>query len=116
MANANKAKGTRWETAIVRYLHEQGFTDARRVVQQGRADTGDIHVRDFVIQAKAYNNVADGVRAGMAKVAAQRTHAGFEFGVAVVKRPRMNVRDGLVVMSLQEFARLLRAYYPDAPG
>lgn len=111
MANANKAKGTRWESDVVRYLRENGFRQARRAAQEGRKDVGDIHVRDFALQAKAYTNVAEGVRAGVERVAEQRDNAGLAYAAAVIKRPRKNVREGLVVMTLHEFVRLLKAFY-----
>lgn len=118
MANPSKRKGTRWESDIVRFLHGEGFPEARRVVQTGRADTGDIHVRDFVVQAKAYRSIVDGIRDGITGAAEQRVNAGLDYGVAIVKRPGKGVGDGYVVLTLAEFARLLRAHYdlPDTPS
>src|SRR5437763_850404 len=42
MTNRNKAKGTAWETEIVTVLREDGVDTARRVVQAGAADVGDV--------------------------------------------------------------------------
>ena len=53
MANANKAKGTRWESAVRDFLKEERCLDhARRIAQTGTLDIGDIHMEPFVIQAK----------------------------------------------------------------
>lgn len=110
-ANPNKAKGTRWESDVVRFLRENGFPEARRVSPEGRQDSGDIHVLDFVAQAKAWRDVAGGVREGVEGARRQRDVAGLDYGVAIVKRPRKSTGDGYVVLTLDEFARLLRAYY-----
>lgn len=111
MANPAKRKGTTFESAVVVYLKDNGFPEARRVVQTGRFDTGDIHVLDFVGQAKSYRNIADAVREGVAGAQAQRVNAGLPFGVAFVKRPGKNIRESYAVMTLEDFAALLRAFY-----
>lgn len=117
MANPRKAKGTRWESDIVKYLRANGFPEARRVVQAGMADDGDIHVRDFVIQAKAYRSIAEGINEGVKGYKIQRVNAGLPYGVSIVKRPGKNVREGYVVMDLEDFTAFLRDYYarPEAP-
>lgn len=42
MANRSKAKGTAWETTIVRWLIDNGYPDAKRNTLGGRFDPGDI--------------------------------------------------------------------------
>lgn len=111
MANPRKAKGTRWESDIVKYLRANGFPEARRVVQAGFADDGDIHVLDFVIQAKAYRNITEAFNEGVKGYKVQRVNAGLPFGVAIVKRPNKNVREGYAVMDLEDFTAFLRDYY-----
>lgn len=54
-----KAKGTSFESALVKYLIECGFSDARRIVLHGGNDQGDIQLGEvnnprFVIEAKSY--------------------------------------------------------------
>lgn len=54
-----KAKGTSFESALVKYLIECGFSDARRVVLHGGKDEGDLQLGEvnnprFVIEAKSY--------------------------------------------------------------
>lgn len=54
-----KSKGTSYETALVKYLIECGFSDARRVVLHGSNDEGDLQLGEvnnpyFVIECKSY--------------------------------------------------------------
>lgn len=54
-----KSKGTSFESALVKYLIECGFSDARRVVLHGGKDEGDLQLGEvnnprFVIEAKSY--------------------------------------------------------------
>lgn len=103
--NRQKAKGTAWETAIERYLWAAGHGDARRQVQRGTKDVGDIHVRNVALQAK---DVAAHDLAGWCDdVRAQAANAGLPHGAVVVKRRRRGIGEGYVVMSLATFASML---------
>ncbi|MFC4494035.1 hypothetical protein ACFPA8_07805 [Streptomyces ovatisporus] len=105
--SAAKRKGTAWETEIVRYLQEQGLA-ARRVVQMGRLDQGDIHVEeDWVLEAKNVKSIdlADFVRQALREA----RNAGREYGAAVVKRRNSNVSNGYVITDLETFARIIKA-------
>lgn len=51
MSNRAKAKGTAWETALVRYLQGLGL-DARRKPLAGANDEGDIDVGHWALEAK----------------------------------------------------------------
>lgn len=105
MANPNKAKGTKWETDVVRYLRDQGIP-ARRNAQHGLKDIGDIWFPDFTIEAK------DHAKIDLASFVDQSTResdsAGTSFGVAVVKRRNKNVKHGYAVMDLETFTRLAK--------
>ncbi|UVK59056.1 holliday junction resolvase [Microbacterium phage Cen1621] len=108
MANANKAKGTAWESAIVKLLNAAGIP-ARRVAQTGALDTGDIHGIDpFIGQAKNMLNLADALNQGLAgaKVQAARVNAD-ALPVAFVKRRGKGTGDGYAVLDLATFARHL---------
>ena len=107
MSNPNKAKGTAFETAIVRYLHERGFTDARRVVQTGPVDTGDVHCGRFCFQAKNWRDTAAAMREGTDGAMRQKKAAGLPFGVAVVKRHRANVSQAYAIMPLEHYVDLM---------
>lgn len=109
MSNPNKAKGTRWETAITRYLQDAGLL-AYKPRQEGHKDVGDIHVAGtFVVQAKDWKDILAGIREGVEGVRVQKGHARMPFGVAVVKRPRKPIEDAYVVMRLGDFPQLVRA-------
>jgi hypothetical protein len=108
MANAAKAKGTRWETAVVRYLRDHWGVPARRAVQEGRLDVGDIHgVEPFILQAKDYTDTVTGLRVGTDGAVVQARNAGEDYGAAVVKRARASVSRAYVAMTAATFARLL---------
>lgn len=101
MSNPNKAKGTRWETAVCRFLQEVEL-DARRKVQRGRADEGDIEIRDFpdlVIQAKDHGKLA--LAGWCDDVEAQAGSAGVSLGFVVAKRRQAGVERAYAVCSLE---------------
>lgn len=129
MTNPNKAKGTAWESALVRSLG--GFFAGRyglaprRVAQTGVLDTGDLHgLSPFVGQAKNYRNLTDGLREGLDGAELQAGRAGEPFGVAFVKRVRKPTELAYAVTTVQTWARvvvrlrraeaLLRENAPDA--
>ena len=104
--SAAKRKGTAHETAIVNYLTSQGI-DARRVVQTGRYDQGDIHVEaDWVLEAKNCKEISPAEFVKQAIREAQ--NAGRQFGVAVVKKRGANIKDSYVMTDLETFARILK--------
>jgi len=107
MANANKAKGTRWESAIVNHLVALGL-GALRKVQRGRADQGDIEIRempDLVIQAKDHGHMR--LPEWIDAVAEQGLAAGAPIGVVVAKRRNKNVGEAFVVLDLDTFAGII---------
>lgn len=108
MSNPNKAKGTRHETAVVRWLREQGVR-AYKPRPEGHRDVGDIHAEDFVLQAKDWNDVVSALREGVAGAQVQRVNAGLPFAAAVVKRARKPVEESYLVMRLADLPPLLRA-------
>ncbi|AIA05386.1 hypothetical protein [Streptomyces noursei] len=126
MTNRAKAKGTAWEREARHYLNQalgqyvDHWKDAAypwkdphdpdnvvRPAQTGAKDVGDLHARPFVIECKAERSIrlADYVRQAKREAA----HAGFPFGVAVVKAPRRRVEDAYAVMDLVTFGRVLQA-------
>ncbi|KWT60587.1 hypothetical protein ADL21_18190 [Streptomyces albus subsp. albus] len=124
MTNRAKAKGTAWEREVRHYLNQalgqyvDHWKDAAypwkdphdpdnitRPAQTGVKDVGDLHARPFVVECKAEKTIrlADYVR----QANREATHAGFPYGVAVVKAPRRSVADGYAVMNLGTFAQVL---------
>lgn len=87
MANPSKDKGTRAETAVVRYLGEHGVRAERKALH-GSADEGDVRadLADGVtacIEVKARKRVD--LAKWMAETAAERDNAGAGVGILVVK-------------------------------
>lgn len=124
MSNPNKAKGTAHETATRHFLNEElgqyvdgwreldyPWKDPRdpdnvtRPAQTGARDVGDLHAWPFVLEAKAEKEFR--LPAYVAQANKEARHAGYPYGVAVVKAPRKNIRDAYVVMDLATFARVL---------
>jgi hypothetical protein len=112
LSNSAKAKGTAWETALVRGL--AGFfagrhgLEPRRVAQSGRLDTGDLHgLSPFIAQAKSYRDIVAALREGLEGAEVQKVRAGEPYGVAFVKRPRKPTGEGYAVLTVVTFARLL---------
>lgn len=105
--NAKKAKGTLFETQVVRFLRAASVP-AAKPRQSGRHDVGDIHVDDdIVLQAKAWQNTATALVAGVAGAQVQAGHARRMFGIAVIKKPRGSIGDAYVVMPLRVFVQFL---------
>jgi hypothetical protein len=110
--SAAKAKGTAWETALVRTLSaffggRYGLAP-RRVAQEGFLDTGDLHgISPFIGQAKNYKSWETAIREGLDGAEIQRVRAGEAYGVAFVKRIRRTVGAGYAVMTVGTWARVV---------
>jgi Holliday junction resolvase len=58
MSNPSKQKGTAAETAVVKYLKENGFPKAERRALQGSLDKGDISgIDDVVLEIKDHKKM-----------------------------------------------------------
>ena len=101
--NPNKARGTRWESAVRDFLNSTG-QDAHRVAQAG-ADVSDVHLNGlWALQCKdqAQQRYAEWIPAAEQQAA----NAGLPLSVVVHKRRNRPVGEALVVMSLDQFADL----------
>lgn len=105
--SANKAKGTRWETEVVRALRDAGFAGADRRALRGTADCGDITgVPGLVIEARNRKRVEPA--AWIDEVAVKRDRDGARYGVAWFhRRGKSRAEDGFVLMSGEDFLKLL---------
>lgn len=104
-ANANKAKGTRYEGEIRDYLNSIGF-EVRRVVQMGSADQGDLRGYPLhIIEAKSEQKMRLPEYVKQAEREADNAHQ--PFGVSFVKRTRASIADGYAVRSIATDARLI---------
>lgn len=119
VANPQKAKGTAWESAIVTFLRDLGFTEARREVQRGRLDVGDIGgFVSWAIEAKAYKSITFSLLGDfVAQANREADNAGKPFGIVVLKYPRHSTDQAFVIMDLATWTRV-EAALPDtlAPG
>lgn len=106
MANPAKAKGTAWESAIVDLLRKRHNPKARRNVQMGAKDIGDIDGYYLhALEAKAEKTIT--LSDYIAQANREAIHAGQPFGCAVVKRRMKSVQDGYVVRDLATDVRLM---------
>lgn len=105
--SAARAKGTRWESAIVTYLNEQGFVMAERRALAGALDKGDITgIPGVVIEAKNTKTIP--LAQFLDEAHAEARNANADVGVAWIKRRgRGSPADGYVLMDGETFIELL---------
>lgn len=106
--SAAKAKGTAWETAIVRHLRDNGFPDAERRALSGNQDKGDVAgVPLVVIEAKSAKTPR--WSEWFAELAAEQANANAQVAVLWIKRPgKTRAADGLIVMTPKQLLELIR--------
>jgi len=115
MSNPNKARGTAWETATVRFLRGRLGGPVFRPAQTGAHDSGDVWLgADFVLQCKDWQRWSRRDLSGwLADVQAQAEEARRAWGVVVVKSRREpkvsagSVAEGIVSMRLDTFAEMV---------
>lgn len=103
MGNPNKAKGTRAETEVVRYLQAHGI-EARREVLHGNKDHGDIHLEKsgekFIAEVKTgkqtYNYSRSQLLEWLRQTEEEAINAGTTNGVLVIKRYQRMIDDAEV--------------------
>ena len=101
--NSNKAKGTRWESAVRDYLNSTGQA-AHRIAQAGD-DVSDVHLNGmWAIQCKdvAQQRYAEWVPAAERQADA----AGLKYSAVVHKRRNLSAGEALVVMTLDQFSEI----------
>lgn len=105
MTNPPKAKGTAFETAVVRYLNSRGIPCERRALQ-GINDKGDVAgIPGWVLECKNHRSIA---LASWASEAERERLQASEFYWAVVhKRYRRGTDESYVTIPLSTFADLI---------
>ena len=106
MTNPNKAKGDRWERAVMAYLAEEFGRQVRRPHQEGFKDVGDLHLSPFALQCKDVAGLS--LPATIRAAELQATHAEEQFGVVVHKVRGKGAAEGVVSMSLRTFRDLVK--------
>lgn len=87
MVNKPKQKGTAGESAVVSFLHTQGFPHAERLALSGGKDRGDITgIPGIVIEVKAVQVYQ--FSAWLAEAEVERENAKADYGFVVAK-PRL---------------------------
>ena len=105
MANPSKEKGTRWESAVAKYLQSKGFP-VWRMAQTGAEDEGDLGGLPswaFECRDRAKMDLSKNVRDANSRA----LHKGSEFGVTVMKKRNSSVAEAYVAMDLETFTRIL---------
>lgn len=102
-----RAKGTRFETAVCTVLAER-FPYCERRALRGKNDGGDIAGLPIPIECK--NTVAIDLAGGCTEAEKAAARLGLHGWAAVFKRPRRNERDAYAVVPLWFFAELLDAW------
>lgn len=119
--SAKKRKGTAFESAIVAFLRDHGFTWADRVPLSGKHDRGDVTIGPGspAIEAKSQNRISLAEWVDEANVEA--ANASAPFGVVWFKRRgKGSPGDCYVLMDGNSFVKLLHeagyAWEPPLPG
>ena len=96
MSNPSKARGTKAETDLLRWLHGNGHPEAVRNPPSGAKDVGDLSMYNaeegsynYVIEVKHYagERMSTALANGTAELEVEKANAGTSHGVLVVRRP-----------------------------
>jgi hypothetical protein len=106
--SAGKAKGTRFESAIVAFLRQHGFTWADRVPLSGAHDRGDVSIGPGSPVIESKNQNRHSLAEWLDEANAEAVNARAPFGVVWAhRRGKGSPGDGYVVMDGNTFVRLL---------
>lgn len=107
--SVSRDRGTAWETAIARYLVEEGWPHAERRAGNGAQDRGDITgVPLVVIEAKSAKRME--LAAWLDEAEQERTNDTADLGVVWIKRRGYtSPAKGYVVMDGATLVHLLAA-------
>ena len=117
MGNRNKAKGTSFETLIVRYLRSRSFKKAFRPSLSGKYDSGDLHGsspprRQAIIQCKNQKRIDfSGWLNDAVSQAQQEEVGGNALPILVVKRPGVGEKtlgETYAILRLEDLSSLLK--------
>lgn len=112
---ANKRRGAQWEIDIVKALRDEGY-DAERLHLNGAEDEGDVIVRRggryVTVEAKnASLKPTEFLRQAELEAGHFARHRGLDeelvHPVVFVKRARQGVGEGLALLTINEYLRLV---------
>ena len=105
-----KAKGTSAETAVVKYLIDNGFPHAERRALTGAVDLGDI-TGTPCLAWEVKNHKTYKIPAWLKETELETKNARADFGVLIVKPNGVgvtNTANWWAIMSLEQITNLLR--------
>lgn len=107
MTSRERRKGNDFELAVVAYLREHGFPFAERAYGAGRPDDcGDIDgLPGWCLELKAQERLA--VPEWVREAEREAVNARAPWWALIAKRMNKPIRAAYVVMSLEQFAKLL---------
>lgn len=104
----SKAKGTAFETAVVRFLQWNGFPHAERAPLAGNKDRGDITGTPGIVW-ECKNAKTIRLAEWSDETETEAGNADADFGILVIKRPRHgNAATAYTVVPLWVMAQLLK--------
>lgn len=107
MANRSKARGTAFETDLIRYLQSHGFPEAERRALAGVLDKGDVAgVPGVVIECKNHREMD--LAGWMDEAQREAINAGVYRYVVVHKRRQKGIKDCYASMPVWLLVDLLR--------
>ncbi len=105
--NRPRRIGTAWESAVVDYLQAHGFPYAERRALNGARDKGDVAgIPGVVLEAKAEKAVD--LAGWCSEAEAEAANAGVTRWAVVAKRRRKPVAQAYVILTLEQYAELIR--------
>jgi len=105
--SAQRARGTKFETAVVRFLQDGGLWASRKPLTV--PDAGDVNVGPDVatLQLKAYRDLTAALREGVEGATIQASVAGTRWSAAVLKRANKSTAEAYVAMPLSQYREIL---------
>jgi Holliday junction resolvase len=105
-----KAKGTSAESALVKYLVEQGYPNAERRALSGSNDMGDVSgCIGLVWEVK--NHKTYSIPAWLDETQVEAKNANADFGILAIKPNKVglgNVENWWAIMTIKDVVNLLR--------
>ena len=103
-----KQKGTAAETAVVKYMKEQGWIHAERRALHGNLDKGDINLGSpVVLEVKDHKAIT--LSEWLKELKVEMGNAEVEVGAVIAKkRGTMQVADWYAVMPVEVLVHLLK--------
>ncbi len=105
MANANKRRGSTWESAVRDYLKSKGIF-AERMPAGASIDRGDIATPGWTIECKNAQRID--LAGWLTETLLEQAHNGTPWQALVIKRKgRASAGDGYVVMTVDQLTHIM---------